>query len=376
MSRFFPDDFEMGTLLSRPNRFVVYLLIDGKKRGASLPNPGKLGELFIPGAVLFVHRMRSEVKYAYRVIAVISNSDEVIMLDTHRNNRVAEHLINKSLIPSLKDYSVVKREVTVGNSRFDLLLEDHSGNNLYCEVKSCTLFGGGLAMFPDAVTSRGKRHIDELANMADSGIRTAVLFVVQSANIRFFSPDYHTDPDFSDTIYANRNKVKIIPVTAGWDKSLNLIPDHREIPVLWELYQNEGKPDSGSYLMLFNLEKDTSIEMENFGIKKFNAGFYLYISYETDSLGKKIERYRRKRKRCMNQRDYLRNNSSLEMVWPIRTSENESCMICNEVEKISDGPIDDFDSLFYFKNNPKINRDFQEILINFRMRYPLKKIQC
>ena len=163
MSRFFPDDFLKAILIFRPNRFVVRISVNGVECGASLPNPGKLGELFIPGAILYIQKMRAEVKYPFRVLAVESYSGEVIMLDTHTNNKIAEYLIDSSQVPSLKEYHVKRREVTVGHSRFDLLLENDKSELLYCEVKSCTLFGGSLAMFPDAVTSRGKRHVEELS---------------------------------------------------------------------------------------------------------------------------------------------------------------------------------------------------------------------
>ncbi len=92
MSVFFPSPVIEARFLSRPNRFVVNIEIDGVECGASLPNPGRLGELFIPKVKLFVEPMRAEVKYPYRVIAVESHSGEVIMLDTHTNNQVAQVL--------------------------------------------------------------------------------------------------------------------------------------------------------------------------------------------------------------------------------------------------------------------------------------------
>ena len=381
MNRFFPEDVIKAVLIHRPNRFVVRLKINGQECGASLPNPGKLGELFIPGAVLYVQKMRAEVKYPFRVIAVESYSGEVIMLDTHTNNRIAEYLINSSLIPSLYGYTVKKREVTVGHSRFDLLLENQMKELLYCEVKSCTLFGGPLAMFPDAVTSRGQRHIEELSAMYDSGIKTAVVFVIQSLNIQFFVPDYHTDPEFSKTLYKNRNKIQIIPVRAGWNDKLEITTADKEVPILWDLYKSEGVLDRGTYIMLFYVNCAQTIDMGDYGKRQFQPGYYAYVSSEDNELKSRIERHKRRRKRCSCQRDYLRNYSVIDMVWPIRASEDECCLINNAVKKLAEGEIENFDSLYcdcnshlhFFKENPRLKREFQEMILDFRMRLPLNK---
>lgn len=382
MTRFFPEAIIKAVLLHRPNRFVVHLSVNGRESGASLPNPGKLGELFVPGAILYLEKMRPEVKYPFRVIAVESFSGEVIMLDTHTNNRIAEYLVNSSLIPSLRGYTVKKREVTVGHSRFDLLLENSESELLYCEIKSCTLFGGALAMFPDAVTSRGKRHVEELAAMSDRGIKTAVVFIVQSLNIQYFVPDYHTDPDFSETLYKNRNKLKIIAIRAGWNDQLSLTTADTEVPIIWDLYESEGMGDCGSYIILFYLDRDRTIDMGEYGIGQFQAGYYAYVSFENKNLKPLLERYKRKRKRCVHQRDYLRNHSQIDMVWPIRSSSDESCQINKQIKSISDGEVKIFDSLYchctshlhFFKDNPRLRRDFQEMILDYRMRFPLDKI--
>lgn len=365
--RFFPEDFITARLISRPNRFVVRLSIDEKEYGASLPNPGKLGELFIPGAVLYVQTMGDHVKYPYRVIAVESAAGEVVMLDTHTNNRVAEYLFDSRSIKSFKDYHVKKREVTVGHSRFDFLLENEEGDELFCEVKSCTLFGGELAMFPDAVTSRGKRHIEELAEMSDRGIKTAVLFVIQSVRISGFSPDYHTDPDFSETLYRCRDKVKIIAVTAGWDRGLNLIDEHRELPLLWDLYEKEGVGDSGLYIMQFYCDQGVN--------GRFKDGYYLYVSYEDEQLSRRVERHKRKRKKTTNLRDELREAASLEMTWTIRTADDERKDFISSISHYSDESIGITAEygLLYFSHNPRLTREFQDLLLEFRMEKPFKK---
>ena len=373
MSKFFSDKFLKAVLIHRPNRFVVRLEINGKEYGASLPNPGKLGELFIPGVTLFVIPMRPEVKYPYRVIAVESYSGEVVMLDTHTNNRIAEYLIGNDGIPSLKGYHVKRREITVGKSRFDLLLENENNELLYCEIKSCTLFGGSLAMFPDAVTSRGKRHVEELAEMSLNGIKTAVVFVIQSINIQYFMPDFHTDPDFSETLFKNRDILKIIPVLAGWNNKLELISSNTEVPILWSLYEKVGRLDRGVYLMLFHVEEYSSLSMENSEMIEIKSGYYCYIDYEESELQKKLERYKRRKKNVSLNRDILRNNSVIDSTWVIRGSSDIQDKITDSIGIISDSILSSGSSRFYyFSTNPRISRVFQEMVLDYRMRFLLR----
>lgn len=364
--RFFPYSFVTGTLIERPNRFVVYFKKNNQILGASLPNPGKLGELFIPGAKLYLQMMRDGLKYPFRVIAVEAESGEIIMLDTHVNNQVAAHLIDISAIPSLRNYKVKRREVTVGHSRFDFLLENKEGEELYCEVKSSTLFGGELAMFPDAVTTRGKRHVKELTEMSAGGIHTAVLFIVQSSRINAFCPDYHTDPQFSRTLYESRNALTILPVTAGWNDNLDLISDHRELPVLWSMYEKNGMKDRGSYIMLFRQNKPG---------EKYKQGFYVYFSYEEENLEKKIEKYKRKKKTPLSLKEILRSSMVLEMTWPIRTCEKLQDDLFKNFSEVCDFLIlkNDYEFLLFSQNNPKLNRKFQNLLLYFRMIRPFKE---
>lgn len=128
------------------------------------------------------------------------------MLHTHRTNDVARHLIDEGKVPGLEGARVIGREVAVGRSRFDLLLE-HEGRELLVEVKSCTLVKNRIAMFPDAVTGRGDRHLSELAASSKSGRETATLSVVHWPRAAWFLPDYHTDLHFSRTMLACRDRI-------------------------------------------------------------------------------------------------------------------------------------------------------------------------
>jgi len=283
-------------------------------------------------------------------------------------------LVEHHRIPSLSDWNLVRREITVGDSRFDLLLEKN-GELLYCEVKSCTLFGGELCMFPDAVTERGRRHVQELGDLARSGVSTAVLFIVHSSNVRGFCPDYHTDPAFSRTLYDNRHDLKIIPLAVEWDRTLTMSSTVLELPIRWDLYEKHGVDDSGIYLFMIKNESLRSIVIGSLGEILFEPGFYIYVGSAKTALSKRIERHRRNGKSKHWHIDYLREQCSVAGVWPIRTVTVGECNLAEKVKGIADRAVRGFgcsdcrcDShLFYFKNDPTRTRELQALLTTVRM---------
>lgn len=373
-SQFFDKELLQARLVKRPNRFVVHIDINGAIEGASLPNPGKLGELFVKDCTLLVYKMEKEdAKYRFRVAGVISPQGKTIMLDTHVNNRVADYLLRNHLIPSLAEYDVVRWEVKHGKSRFDFLLTNGE-EELYCEVKSCTLFHKSLAMFPDAVTDRGRRHVEELGELSREGIKTIVLFIIQSDVLTTFLPDFHTDPAFSQTLYENREDVTIVPISIGWDAQLNLLPDIQELNIPWKIYEKHGI-DSGFYLFLVSMDEEKTIKIGSSMEQTFAKGFYLYVGSAKKGLSKRIERHKRTRKNKHWHMDYLREESTVVQSWPIRIQGNYECEIAQQFHAIADSEIAKFgcsdckcnSHLFFFTENPTTRLEFQEVILHYRM---------
>ena len=120
------------------------------------------------------------------------------------------------------------------------------------EVKSCTLVGNRIAMFPDAVTERGARHLQELAELSENGRETAVLFVVHWPRAEYFLPDFHTDLHFARTMLACKGKVRFFPVSVRWKKDLSLDSDTRLLNIPWDFIETEAK-DRGNYLVILKL---------------------------------------------------------------------------------------------------------------------------
>ena len=209
-----------GAFVDRPNRFIAHVSLDGDVVTCHMPNPGRMWELLFPGVTVYVRPADNpKRRTAYDVIG-IERDGVPILLDTQYNNDTAAWLVQEHLIPGWEDWDLIRREITVGDSRFDLLL-GRGEERFFVEVKSCTLFSRDGAMFPDAVTERGRKHILELAAMSRQGIHTGVLFLVHWNRARWFLPDYHTDPAFAQAFYEAAPHLDWKALALHWDGSFS-----------------------------------------------------------------------------------------------------------------------------------------------------------
>jgi len=369
--------------VSRPNRFLVQCEVGhDQKIRAFLPNPGRLWELLLPGAALYVRKdggadgRINPRKTQYTVMAV-ERQGRPIFLHTHETNTVARYLLENDLLPPLRGAGIVQAEVSVGRSRFDFLLH-HKGKKLYLEVKSCTLFGNGVAMFPDAVTSRGKRHILELAEMSREGVRSAILFIVHYPEVEWFMPDYHTDLDFSTAMLQCKRDVQFIPAAIGWNRDLSLdVSKTKILKIPWHYLKREVK-DRGSYLLIVKLAKKTTIKTGRLPESVFPAGCYVYVGSAMSGLSSRLARHRRQDKKRHWHIDYLTAEASHILPLPIRSSERQECDIAKALSSIMQSGKREFGSsdcecsthLFFSQTNPLRREDFHQLLQNFRMRAP------
>ena len=355
---------------ARPNRFLVRATCkDGQAIEAFMPNPGRMGELLIPGVTLFIVHTPGKKRRTHYTCVAVERHGTPVFLHTHANNRVARHLIETGQVPGLRRARVVRQEVTMGRSRFDFLVEDHRGPCVV-EVKSCTLFAHGTAMFPDAVTERGRRHLEELAELP----RAAVIFVVHSAEVERFLPDYHTDLAFSQTLLAVRDRVRILPLAVGWDARLALTGPARLLPIPWRVIAREAQ-DRGAYLLVLHLPEVTEIAVGGLGTVQFEAGWYCYAGSAMTNLDARMARHKRLRKRLHWHIDYLRAHATEADAFPIRASqrhEDDLARACAGVYApvapgfgATDAPASTH--LFYTGADPRHTEAFQDLLLRFRM---------
>ncbi|MCY3714799.1 MAG: DNA/RNA nuclease SfsA [Gemmatimonadetes bacterium] len=228
-----------GTYLSRPNRFSATCLIDGMEEYVFMPNPGRMRELLLPGVKLILadHGRQPNRRTRYAVMAVRYQA-RIVFLHTHLNNLVARRLAAARAIPGLRNFAVAGTEVIVGAHRFDLLLRDNAVD-LYLEVKSCTLSANDVAMFPDAVTDRGRRHLLALAQMQAEGKRGALLFLIHHGNARAFLPDYHTDFAFARAFCEVEDRLPVLAAALEWTPELRFRVSNPRVIIPWDTIRTE-----------------------------------------------------------------------------------------------------------------------------------------
>ena len=370
-----------GKFIDRPNRFIVHCEIAGKTIAAYLPNPGRMWELLFADVTLYLIPNAANLKTRFTVVAV-EREGQLIMLHTHATNEAVERLLVAGLIPGLQDASVVRREVTVGAHRFDFLL-NKAGKPLYLEVKSCTLFDGPIAMFPDAVTLRGKRHLAALAALALREIPCGVLFLVHWPQAAFFMPDYHTDLAFAQTFCQVRQQLEFYPVAINWEADFSFASIVKPLAIPWQLLETEVH-DSGSYIMIMELEQAENIAVGSLGALNFPAGFYLYIGTAKKNLTQRVNRHLGKRKKYHWHIDYLRAKAAKCTAVPIRSSESLEHPLAQAVRVIADWQVPGFGAsdchcatpLFAMQDNPLHSRQFIELLQYFRIGRLAVKLGC
>lgn len=183
-----------GVFLSRLSRFSARAIVGGREQTVHVKNTGRLRELLIPGAEAVLCPSDSPGrKTAYDLVAVRYDG-RYVNIDSQAPNAAAAELLVR-LYPGC----ALRRERVFGSSRFDLFLEREE-LRLFTEVKGVTLVRDGTALFPDAPTERGRKHLLELAQARSAGYAASVLFLVQRDDALCFSPNRETDPAFADAL--------------------------------------------------------------------------------------------------------------------------------------------------------------------------------
>jgi sugar fermentation stimulation protein A len=378
-SRFFGAT-EKALFISRPNRFVLTCKLRGKTVHAFLPNPGRLSELLLPETPVYLEKTSNPNRSLRYTAVALEREGFRIVLHTHKTNEVARYLIESGAVPELSDHEVTRREVTRGNSRFDFLLTK-GGQETLLEVKSCTLFSKKVAMFPDAVTARGKKHLEELSRLSAEGTSCAVLFLLHWPKAEMFLPDFHTDLEFARTMKDAKEKIRFFPVSVEWGEDLSILPERTKVlPVLWEALEGEAE-DRGSYLILYHLPRKKRIEIGGLGKVTFKQGYYMYVGSAMKSLTKRVERHRRVRKKPHWHVDYFSGLAEVQAALPVRSADDLECRLASAMSSISEWSVPGFgcsdcscpSHLFGFSSDPMSMRKFHDILQYYRMDRLIEK---
>jgi sugar fermentation stimulation protein A len=221
-----------GYLIKRYKRFLADVRLDtGETVTAHCPNSGSMKGCAVPGCPVWLSvsdNPRRKLLYTWELIRTPAS---MIGINTLVPNRLVKTAIETGRIPELAGYGPVRSEVTVRKgTRLDLALEAPGRRNCYVEIKNCSLVEDGTALFPDAVTQRGQKHLDELRHLVAAGHRGVIFYLIQRMDARRFSPAAEIDPAYArKLVQARDHGVEIITRDVVID--LDQIRIHRALPV-------------------------------------------------------------------------------------------------------------------------------------------------
>lgn len=370
---------EEARFIERPNRFTVRCALGSEILDAYLPNPGRLWELLLPDSVLYVVRRDVGQDRKLRgVVVAVEREGRPVMLHTLACNDIVADLLRQKRLPGFEGMNILQREIARGRSRFDFLLEQN-GAPLLLEVKSCTLFGRCIAMFPDAVTLRGRRHLLELAELSRQGTPAHVLFLVHWPHADFFLPDYHTDFDFASTFLAVRDAVRFSALAVDWQPDMTPGAEIRELSIPWELLEREVQ-DSGCYLLVLHLPRNENVIPGGSTLLSLRKGYYVTVVSIRSGLTRHLQKSSRRRPGSENSRkstvpDNLKAAADKILAIPIRTTEPLEAELNDALSRIADWSVPGFEArgdaglspVFGMAGPPLQRRAFVELLLDFRI---------
>jgi len=205
-------DLTKGRLIKRYKRFLADVRLDNDEIvTCHCANSGAMLECCEPGREVYLSFQNSSkrrLKYTWEIIRMDTS---IVGVNTNIPNRLVKKSIEHNLIQELDNYDSVKSEVKVSDhSRLDLMLTGSHRRNCFVEVKNCTLVQDGLAAFPDAVTTRGLKHLVELQRLIKQGNRCVMFYLIQRMDAKSFSPADNIDPAYGDELrQAEKNGVEI-----------------------------------------------------------------------------------------------------------------------------------------------------------------------
>ena len=222
-----------GVFISRPNRFIAYVDVNGKTETVHVKNTGRCRELLTDKARVYLSVSDNpQRKTGYDLIAV-KKGNLLINMDSQIPNDVCEEMLKKHTIFS--ENAIIKREYIYKSSRFDFYIEDGE-RRIFLEVKGCTLENNGIASFPDAPTERGVKHINELISAIKDGYEAYIVFIIQMKGVTQFRPNDITHKAFGDALrLAHKKGVKIL----AYDCKVtpDFIKADREVKVILDTWE-------------------------------------------------------------------------------------------------------------------------------------------
>lgn len=186
-----------GTFLERPNRFIAYVEIEGRKETVHVKNTGRCAELLQTGVRVYLQESENPGRKTKWDLIAVEKGSRMVNMDSQIPNKVVKEWLEAGHL--FENITRIQPEFTYGNSRFDLYVEA-DGKRIFIEVKGVTLEQDGVVRFPDAPSDRAVKHVEELKAAVKEGYEAYVFFVIQMKDVRYFTPNMDTHPAFGEAL--------------------------------------------------------------------------------------------------------------------------------------------------------------------------------
>lgn len=196
-------NIKKAKFINRPNRFIANIELEGKNEICHVKNTGRCKELLTDNATVFVQEFDSSSRKTKYDLISVYKGERLINMDSQVPNKVFHEWVKNSGL--FENITMIKPEYKYGNSRFDFYIETID-KKIFVEVKGVTLEENDVAMFPDAPTLRGLKHINELINSVEDGFEAYVVFIIQMKDITYFTPNNKTHREFCEALVLAKSK--------------------------------------------------------------------------------------------------------------------------------------------------------------------------
>lgn len=222
-----------GRLIKRYKRFLADVILDsGEEVIAHCTNSGSMKSCLEEGAEVYLSPEADPKRKTRFTWEMIKINGSWVGINTSLPNKLAFELMKQNAIPGLEGYSEIRREVKYNESRLDIFAQK-PGETCFVEVKNVTMKEGEVALFPDAVTLRGQKHLKTLMSLKEKGIRAVMLYVIQRMDVESFGPAAAIDSAYALLLREAYEKgVEIIPIQVR--VSPEKVVFERVLPVRWE----------------------------------------------------------------------------------------------------------------------------------------------
>lgn len=231
------DRMVPGTFLERPNRFIAYVEVEGRKETVHVKNTGRCAELLQTGVRVYLQESENPGRKTKWDLIAVEKGSRMVNMDSQIPNKVVKEWLEAGHL--FENITRIQPEFTYGNSRFDLYVEA-DGKQIFIEVKGVTLEQDGVVRFPDAPSDRAVKHVEELKAAVKEGYEAYVFFVIQMKDVRYFTPNMDTHPAFGEALRdAARAGVHVLAydceVSSDRIAIADIVPVVLEDPALYEM---------------------------------------------------------------------------------------------------------------------------------------------